>query len=148
MTCDKAMAFVVGAEDARSLPFLVRLHLRRCDSCAREARGLDLAVDSLRHLLPAAPDLSDAIMATIRADPLRQDESVSWGKWLGVGFLIMLSIAVAPFGSDFGWLAGLMGDSFRLPFALTLGAAMSIYGALFIASHLDELSERFKLSRR
>ncbi len=41
-----------------------------------------------------------------------------------------------------------MGDSFRLPFAVTLGLAMTAYCALFIASHLDELAERFKLDRR
>ena len=129
MTCEKAMELLVGARDARSLPLLAKLHLRRCASCGREARRLDMAMASL-------------------GDPLHLSETVSWGKWIGVGFLIMLSIAVAPFGSDFGWLSSLMGDSFRLPFALTLGLAMTVYCSLFIASHLDELTERFKLGRR
>ncbi|HCM25145.1 MAG TPA: hypothetical protein DIC34_01120 [Treponema sp.] len=148
MTCEKAMELLVGARDARSLPLLAKLHLRRCASCGREARRLDMAMASLRDLLPPAPDLSEAVMTAIRGDPLHLSETVSWGKWIGVGFLIMLSIAVAPFGSDFGWLSSLMGDSFRLPFALTLGLAMTVYCSLFIASHLDELTERFKLGRR
>ncbi len=103
MTCEKAMELLVGAKDARSLPFLAKLHLRRCAACGREARRLDMALASLRDLLPAAPDLSDAVMSAIRRDPLRDPETVSLGKWIGVGFLIMLSIAVAPFGADFGW---------------------------------------------
>jgi hypothetical protein len=46
---------------------------------------------------------------------------------------------------DFGTVADHWGSSFLLPIGITVGAVVSAYGALFIGSHLKELSHRFNL---
>jgi hypothetical protein len=46
---------------------------------------------------------------------------------------------------DFEKVAHRQGSSFLIPVGITIGVVVTGYGALFIASHLKELSERFGL---
>jgi len=57
----------------------------------------------------------------------------------------MVSLITAFFGLDFKNLASESGISFLLPMGITIGIILTTYGALFISSHLNELSERFGL---
>jgi hypothetical protein len=65
--------------------------------------------------------------------------------WVIAGFFILVSLSTSFFGMDFIKVANAQGPSFLLPVGLTIGAVLTGYGALFIGSHLKELSARFRL---
>ena len=65
--------------------------------------------------------------------------------WVIAGLIILVSLVTAFFGLDFQKLALETGMSFLLPVGITIGIVLTSYGALFIGSHLKELSERFGL---
>ena len=92
--------------------------------------------------LPPAPDLSGKIMPL--QSPGAQDP-VSFRSWIAVGLVILASLIAYPMGLAFEKMAGVLGTELLLPIALTLGISITIYCALFIVSHLEELSERFGL---
>ncbi len=161
MTCDRAMDLVLDASDGRPTPFIdsirLRFHLNRCASCAAEAARLRSSIEALATaFLPPAPDLTDAIMAAVRFDRAAQavraveentEEHVSYRNWVFSGSIIFASLALFPLGQASGWLVRLLGSDLTFPIAVTLGAVLTAYCALFIGSHLDELAERFGLHR-
>jgi hypothetical protein len=62
-----------------------------------------------------------------------------------IGFIILISLSTAFFGMDFIHIAAFAGSSFLLPVGLTFGGILTGYGAIFIGSHLKELSAWFRL---
>jgi hypothetical protein len=73
------------------------------------------------------------------------DEVVSLRSWVITGIIVLVSLTSAFFGIDFIKVAAANGSAFLLPVGLTVGGVTTFYGALFIASHLEELSDRFGL---
>jgi hypothetical protein len=61
------------------------------------------------------------------------------------GLIVLISLASAFLGLDFDKVARAGGSSVLLPLGLTIGVVVTGYGALFIGSHLKELSEHFRL---
>jgi len=98
---------------------------------------------------PSSPDLENSIMAKIDAE--RKDEAyavvggLSTHGWVIAGVVILISLVTVFFGLDFQQLALESGMSFVLPVGITIGIVLTTYGALFIGSHLKELSKRFGL---
>lgn len=161
MTCDRAMDLFMEGNDGERVPFirsaLARLHLLRCRKCSAEVQRLNRALELMRaDFLPKANDSIDPIMAAVRMEVAAQaaravDEDaatpVSTRNWAVGGLFIFASLAVFPLGQASGWLVRLFGSDLTFPIALTLGVVLTAYCALFIGSHLDELSERFGLPR-
>jgi hypothetical protein len=111
---------------------------------------------------PPAPDFQEPVMFRIMAeaeslvpaeddadDPLEifsgEAEGVPFRGWIITGLIVLVSLSTSFLGLDFGRLAASEGRSFLLPVGITIGAVLTCYGALFIGSHLKELSERFGL---
>lgn len=150
-----------GTED--SMPLLVQLqvglHLLICPNCAQEVERFEVTRDILRSdFLPPAPDFEDSVMAMIAAEEgeslaaLEAEEAgvlipggLSTRGWVIAGLIILASLGTAFFGLDFNRVARDAGMSFMLPVGITIGIVLTSYGALFIGSHLKELSERFGL---
>jgi hypothetical protein len=65
--------------------------------------------------------------------------------WVIIGVIILVSLATSFFGRPFTTVAAAQGMAFLLPVGITVGIVITGYGALFIGSHLKELSERFGL---
>ena len=65
--------------------------------------------------------------------------------WVIAGLIILISLSTAFLGMDFEHIANVAGMSFMLPVGITIGIVLTSYGALFIGSHLKELTERFGL---
>jgi hypothetical protein len=91
-------------------------------------------------------DLSDAVMNKIYAEnticePARNDETLSMHAWALAGFLILLSLLTVYFSVQFLTLQE--SRLFFLPMGLTIGAVITAYGAIFIGSHLKELTAKF-----
>jgi hypothetical protein len=167
MNCNKLMDTFYEYSGDESLPLLLQLrislHLFFCPGCAQEVERYEAARDMLRSdFFPPAPDLEDAIMALIAGENsgVRAPSVLEEGEWLEspdtpgglstrswviAGLIILVSLATAFIGLDFHKVALAAGMSYLLPVGIITGIVLTSYGALFIGSHLKELSERFGL---
>ncbi|MCL2127727.1 MAG: peptidoglycan-binding protein [Treponema sp.] len=152
MNCGKIRDIVYEQEKMSFLTrALVGLHLLFCPDCAREIERFETCRDiMLSDFPPASPGLEDAVMAMIAAEEAETPESevpggFSTRGWVIAGVAMLVSLATAFFGLDFNKVALAAGISFMIPIGITIGIALTSYGALFIGSHLKELSERFGL---
>ena len=157
MKCNNALDVVYQTEDSVSLWRRLNLafHIIFCRSCAAHLGTYEEARFLLRTgCFPPSPDFTTAVMNRIyreAADEETEDEPVleiggfSTKGWVIAGIVLLFSLATAFFGQDFVSVARDQGSSFLLPLGLITGMAITGYGALFIGSHLKELSDRFKL---
>jgi hypothetical protein len=147
-----------GEEPQVSLPLFTQIqvawHLLFCPDCAQEIERFEVCKDILIHdFLPPAPDLEDSVMAMIAGEEIAPEETsenaapgfLSTKGWVIAGLIMLVSLATAFFGLEFNKIALAAGMSFLIPVGITIGIALTVYGALFIGSHLKELSERFGL---
>jgi hypothetical protein len=154
MKCKNAMDMVYETEGI--LPFKKRaalaLHILFCGRCAAGLRRYDEGMTLLRTgFFPPAPDLSSGIMERIYAEEdagepvFDMPGGVSTKGWVIVGLIVLLSLSALFFSRDFASVALDQGSSYLLPLGIIIGIVITGYGALFIGSHLKELSEWFKL---
>jgi hypothetical protein len=105
----------------------------------------------INDFFPPAPALEDIIMQKISAEIIYYEAAqdapagLSLRSWVIIGCFVLLSLSTTFFGMDFIKVADAQGSSFLLPVGITIGAVLTGYGALFIGSHLKELSSRFRL---
>jgi hypothetical protein len=144
MNCAKAMEALYNEWGDESPALFTRLrlslHLCYCPACAAEAAKLENARSLMRESFPPVVEgMEDRIMRSIEAE--EQGEAypevagVSFRSWVVTGFIVLLSLS-----SSFFW-EGIP----PLPIGITVGAVVTAYGAIFIGSHLKELSVRFNL---
>jgi hypothetical protein len=139
------------------LPFLNRLeiaaHVLFCSHCAAEIVRLEQARSLMRtDFFPVSPCFEDSVMNLISAETIATPEdgwgflpAVSFRGWVVTGLVILISLSTSFFGMDFMSVTRDYGTSFLLSIGITIGAVVTGYGALFIGSHLKELSDRFGL---
>ena len=140
-----------------SLPLITKiriyLHLFTCNDCAQKIERYETCRDILKNdFLPPAQSMEDYVMPLILSEEENSAEekaAVTGGiplrGWVAAGIIMLLSLATIFFGLDFNTIALNAGISFMIPIGITIGIALSCYGALFIGSHLKELSRRFGL---
>lgn len=155
MTCRDVIDTLYEYYHEESLSLLKRLqiefHLIFCPPCAGEYKKLEKVREIIKTDFFSAPPpgLEDRIMAEIEQEVSRETIPVVAGvpfrSWVITGFIVLVSLATASLGIDFSRLADTLGTSFLLPIGITIGTIITGYGALFIGSHLEELSERFGL---
>ena len=160
MNCVKVLDKVYeysGEEPHNSMPLMIRiqvgLHLLVCPDCTREVESFEVCRDILREFLPPAPGLEDTVMAMIAAEgnesPEAEKSEIPGGfstrGWIIAGLVMLVSLATVFFGMEFNNVALIAGMSFMIPIGITIGIILTCYGALFIGSHLKELTERFGL---
>jgi hypothetical protein len=151
MKCDEFKKIVYENEEKFSFRERLGLafHVFFCGPCALELRRLEDARELLASgFIPPSPDFSDAIMTKIYAEEQEQEVfdipgGVPTKGWVIAGIIILVSFATSFFGGDFISIAVSQGSSFLLPLGIIIGIIISAYGALFIGSHLKELSVRF-----
>jgi hypothetical protein len=155
MNCHEVRDKLFEYQREEPLPFLqhiqIEFHLFHCGHCAAELEKLERARDVIKTGFFTVPplQLEDRIMAAIEQEA--QEEyipaaaGVTFRGWVITGLIILISLATASLGMDFSKLAEALGSSFLLPIGITVGMVITGYGALFIGSHLEELSDRFGL---
>jgi hypothetical protein len=155
MTCNEVMEKLYGSGGEEALPLQLRVrimaHLFFCGHCAAEARKLALAQRLMaEEFFPPAPSFEDRVMAALYEEAecdepvsMPDTQAVSFRGWVITGCIIVVSLATSFFGMDFMRIASTVGQSFLLPVGLTVGFIVTGYGAIFIGSHLKELSDRF-----
>ncbi|MFP3090516.1 peptidoglycan-binding protein [Treponema sp. TIM-1] len=151
MSCHEIMEKMLEF-DGDKIPLLLRfkiaLHLLGCGRCSGEMIRYEAARNLLkRDFFPPSPGLAGIIMEKIyREEPLTDTAgAISFRSWVIIGIIVVFSLSSSFVGINFGKIAAREGSSFLLPLGLTIGTIVSAYGALFIGSHLEELSERFRL---
>ena len=158
MNCERILDKVYEMDD---MPLLTRirvgLHLLVCPDCAQEVERYEVCRDILRNdFFPTSildAGLEDTVMAMAAAgeDETAEPEGAeitggfSTRGWVIAGLVMLVSLATLFFGLDFNKVAVASGMSFMIPIGITIGAALTCYGALFIGSHLEEFTERFGL---
>jgi hypothetical protein len=147
---DKVYAYS-GGDPHNPMPFFTRisigLHLVVCPDCAQEVERFQVCRDMLMEdtVLAKMAPVEDVVSA---GDGEEIPTGFSTRGWVIAGLVMMVSLATAFFGLDFNKLAKEMGMSFLLPIGITIGLVLTVYGALFIGSHLKVLTERFRLCKR
>ena len=155
MDCRTFMETVDLSEKDDFFPLLTRLrmefHLLFCPECARELRNLRCLEDVMKtDFFPHCPDFEKPVMECLHEEADSEENidapaGFSFRGWVLIGFFVLLSLSSSFFGISFGVIANEEGLSFLLPVGITIGIVLTCYGALFIASHLKELSTRFGL---
>jgi hypothetical protein len=156
MKCDEFKMTIYEGDERLSVRERLALafHVFFCGRCALELRRLEDARELLASgFIPPSPDFADAIMAKIYAEEQEAEEQEAFDipggvptrGWVIAGIVILISLATSFFGGDFISIAASQGSSFLLPLGIIIGIIVSAYGALFIGSHLKELSERFRI---
>jgi hypothetical protein len=154
MDCNDVMDRIYEFDGNSSMPFFTRLHiwlhLLRCPGCKEKIEKLQTARSLMKEsFFPPAPGLEERIMQRIAREELEEEypeiAGVSFRSWVVTGLIILISLSTSFLGMDFIKVADNWGSSFLLPVGITVGAIVSAYGALFIGSHLKELSDRFNL---
>jgi hypothetical protein len=155
MDCPAVMDTVYEAEKDSSLPMLTQLriwlHLLFCPACAGELRNLRCVEEIMRtDFLPLSPDFGDLLMEKLCEETGAEEEiyapaGFSFRGWVITGIFVLFSLSSSFFGVNFVQIANAEELSFLLPIGLTIGMVVTCYGALFIGSHLKELSGRFGL---
>jgi hypothetical protein len=154
MNCAKILDLVYEQEDMSLFNRIrVGLHLMVCPDCAQEVERFEVCRDILHNdFMFPAPDLEDSVMSMI-SDGEEEAEACeaevpggfSIRGWIIAGIVMFVSLATVFFGLEFNKVALIAGMAFTIPIGITIGLALTSYGALFIGSHLKDLTERFGL---
>jgi hypothetical protein len=161
MNCNDLLdrVYEYAGDEQIPLPLRIRLgiHCFFCPQCAQELERFEVSRDILRNdFFPPAPDFEDQVMAQIFKEADETDDAwrsafhesaagVSFRGWVIAGLVMLVSLSTSFFGMDFVRVAQSHGSSFLIPVGITIGVVLTGYGALFIGSHLKELSDRFGL---
>jgi hypothetical protein len=154
---DKIYDFSMRSSVDSSFSFLNRLEIALYIIFSPRYTARYLHLEATREILhsdffPPVPELEDSIMELINTETvemLQEDQNpayeVSFRGWVITGLVVLISLTTSLFGMDF--VRRNPGDtsSFLLPIGITIGIIVTVYGALFIGSHLKELSDRFGL---
>jgi len=156
MGCERILGKVYEGEDSLSDRLQVGLHLFVCPECAEKAVRFELCKKVLREdFPPKSIGLEDSVMAALalEEETLEAREGAPAGGfsirgWVLAGLVMLVSLTTVFLGMEFKNVALAAGMSFMLPIGITVGIVLTVYGALFIGSHLKKLSERFGLEPR
>jgi hypothetical protein len=125
----------------------VGLHLLVCPDCAQEVERFEVCRDMLQDdfmfLAPAEETVNTEEITEARETEVPGGFSIR--SWIIAGIIMLVSLATVSFGIGFSKVALIAGMAFTIPIGITIGIALTSYGALFIGSHLKDLSERFGL---
>jgi hypothetical protein len=154
---DKIYDFSMRSSADCPVPFLNRLEIALYIVFSSRYAARYLRLEAVREILrsdflPPVPEFEDSIMERINKDTvgmLYEDQNpayeVSFRGWVITGLVVLISLAMFLFGMEFARIIPDLASSFLLPIGITIGVIVTVYGALFIGSHLKELSDRFGL---
>ena len=158
MDCRTVITSCYEAEDDGTLPLLAKirigLHILFCPSCSVELKRLRHNLQYVKEIMktdffPFSPGFENIVMERLLEGDAKESAEVPAGfsirLWIAIGFFVLLSLSTSFFGMDFIRIANAEGLSFLLPVGITIGVVLTCYGALFVGSHLEEFSNRFRI---
>jgi hypothetical protein len=126
------------SEEGAKLSPALALHLARCPRCSARVELRRRALE-LYRLPGPEPDMASRVLAALPFLP-RPHRTVSLRDWILSGLALSASVVLVPAQKVFSLVIEEYGNRWMLPFVLVFGLAVSVFGALFIATHMDELS--------
>lgn len=144
MRCDEFLDRYDMLDSDEEPGLFMRLHLATCPSCRARVAERASALAAIRASAAEPVDLDleaaieDRVMAAVRLMPAPRRE-LHAREWVVSGLVIFASIALVPFDANYGILRDLFGEGFTMPLCLVLGLVLTIYGAVFIGTHMSEL---------
>ena len=149
MSCSKIMDMFYDDDTSLFAQIQIDFHAFFCPSCAEAIERYQAARLIMKEdFFPSSADVEDSVMAKIEMEEetaYSVQGALSTRGWVIAGLILIVSLVTVFFAFDFKNLASESGMSFLLPIGITIGIVLTTYGALFIGSHLKELSERFGL---
>ncbi len=146
MTC-KQCALELDAMDNQSLGSVLAGHLSQCPQCSKRFEELRNALMLYRMPLAlCAKDIAPRIAAML---PFMQKPRrvMALRNWLAVGLILMISLAFTPFLEAFEMLDTVYGNGFLVPLGIVTGLTVTLYAIIFIATHVEDFSRRFRIRR-
>ena len=153
--CKTVLDAIYEANEDSSLSLInqlqIKIHLFFCPACNMELKKFRHFEDVMKDdFFPRSPEFEESFMEHLYKETGIEEKPValtgfSFRSWVIIGFFMLLSLSSSFFGMNFSYIAASEGLSFLLPVGLTIGMLVTCYGALFIGSHLKELSSRFGL---
>jgi hypothetical protein len=151
---DESVFGVFGTISALLLDtFVFRLrravHIFFCPSCANEVRRIKIANNLMTNcFMPICPDISDSVMTVLRSEDIPETVEphryIPLRAWVVVGLFLLFSLVSTIFGGKF--LKFDDSGTHSVVLAITIGVIITVYGALFVGSHLDALRKKFGLN--
>jgi len=153
--CDTVLDAIYETDRDRPLSVIsqarMKLHLLFCHACSAELRNFQYVEEIMKEdFFPQSTQFEESFMEllykeTAMEEKIETSAGFSFRSWVVIGFFVLLSLSSSFFGMNFVQIADSEGLSFLLPVGITIGMVVTCYGALFIGSHLEELSTRFGL---
>lgn len=150
MQCENAIQEFLRLDHGEPIPPEIQKHIDECEGCRRQVTMMQSVFRALEQtgLAETPTGTTDAVMAAVRSGGVAAEEPLSVAKWLATGVIIFASIVLVSFSNSHSWLSQMFGVSLELPLSLILGAAITIYGSLFIGTHVDKVAGFFGLHER
>jgi len=147
MTCERSHSILDMLDKQEPIPFLVKLHLLFCDNCKSQEKKIEEVHKLLKEEILCSPiDFTDSVLQALEFEPQKPAPGHQpMRNWLIPGLLIILWLVLAPIMPVNEWFVANFGFALLLPLSITLGTLISIYGGLFVASHMDKINDFFNL---
>ncbi len=140
MKCERLMRRYLELDNDAPLPLYLRLHTVFCARCRAEIRAMERALAGMRRFAPpSVEDLSEEIMSRVMRSVSEDGRIVPLYNWVAGGVLMLAGVILVRYGDSFIWLRERFGTDLELPLAIVLGVVLSIYAAVFIGTHIEEL---------
>ncbi len=143
MKCEKFFESFMSLEDYSSLPLRLKIHLRSCPDCRKEA---SLFRDSMLELQSSNSfDLEISMGAVIMSEVDSLPSSQPGGKltilkWVSVGLIIFVSTFLVTYSKSYLWLEQIYGAKLIVPMSLVLGFVLSIYFIFVMGANYREFA--------
>lgn len=149
MNCERWMQQYMGLDSGESLPLPLRIHTLFCARCRAEIRGMEMALLAMQRFAPPSPeDLSREIMSSVMRGVSEDGRIVPLYNWVAGGILLLAGVILVRFGDSFIWLKERFGIDLELPLAIVLGVVLSVYAAVFVGTHIEELARRRRAPKK
>ncbi|MBP7096913.1 MAG: hypothetical protein KBC36_12610 [Spirochaetia bacterium] len=148
MTCEDFRNRLDRADGTRPRGIDAVAHMARCPACrelaTRQATALDL------YRAPFAGGERDFVRSVMEVLPFlpKPRREVGLREWAMVGLALAGSSIVAAVSLEAGLAEKAFGTSYVLPLGIVFGLALTAYGLVFIASHLELLAKTFHVRER
>jgi len=143
MKCKKIIDRFLEQDVYETIPLSIRLHIFLCPKCKKEIFQLKSKFNSLgdSSSFVMEHDMSDVILNKIIKLEVEFEQNISSFKWLSTGSIIITGTCLIPFSSSFSWMNNHFGANLEIPLSIVMGLAVSIYAAIFIATHMNEIKK-------
>jgi hypothetical protein len=120
----------------------MRLHRLRCPRCREESAALEKHFQNIAAIVPSFTDrdMSESVLDILRHTKTVHGKKVATYQWASAECTIIASLVLVQFSDAKIYLVAHLGDAFHLLISASLGIAITLFSAVAVMTHLDELN--------